>query len=376
LRRVDAGVRSQVDSQAGIGFLGDMGAEETGVVTMATLAKHAGVSKNTVSLALRGDSRIPPGTRQHIEAIAVRLGYRKNPVVAHLMSELRRARKPRYHRTLALLNGHLDRHALTKNPTVSVWARGCRRRGESQGYRFDEFWLHDPELNASRLLRILKSRGIDGAIVLGAFHTNHLPERFAALWSEIPCVVAGVRTHQPTLSFCCVDHHALMLEAVERVLELGYSRPALVLSHAVDELVEGRFSAGMWRGQLGLPVRQRIPSFDKRDSGKACMADFLEWMRVRKPDVIFTLHRDLREWLEGAGYKVPEDVGLVALESSEAVVSWASMDQRNDLSGEAAVDMVVSMIHNNESGIPEYPRAVLGSSHWLPGKTVVDRRKQ
>ena len=46
------------------------------------------------------------------------------------------------------------------------------------------------------------------------------------------------------------------------------------------------------------------------------------------------------------------------------------MEQRNDLSGEAAVDLVVSMLHNNESGVPAFPRSILGSSHWVAGTTV------
>jgi LacI family transcriptional regulator len=46
------------------------------------------------------------------------------------------------------------------------------------------------------------------------------------------------------------------------------------------------------------------------------------------------------------------------------------MDQRNDLVGEAAVDLVVSMIHNGLVGVPTKPVATLVPSQWVPGKTV------
>jgi LacI family transcriptional regulator len=343
-------------------------------VTMATLAAKAGVSKNTVSLAMRDDRRISAETRKRVQKLAVDMGYKKNPVIAHLMSELRKTKGPRYCHTLALLNAHADSQAVRRHPTIAAWVAGCRRRAESQGYLFDTFWLGDPELNGARLSRILASRGIKGAIVIGMFNQNRLPEKFEKLWSQVACVVTGVRTHEPTLSFCSVDHHALMLEAVRQVLALGYKRPALVLSHTVDELVEGRFSAGMWIGQQALPPKQRVPNFDKADASEENFEAFRKWYGQHKPDVLLTLHRDIREWLERIGVKVPRDCGLVDLEHNPSAADWAAMEQRNDLSGEAAVDMVISMLHNNEFSVPQFPRATLGSSSWVPGVTVRQQR--
>lgn len=346
----------------------------TGRVTMSVLAAEAGVSKNTVSLALKNDRRISAATRQRVQALAEKHGYQRNPVVAHLMSELRRTRSPRYQDTLALFNAHPDEQAVKRHPTIAAWIAGCRRRAQSQGYLFDTFWLHDPELNGARLARILGSRGIRGAIVVGLFNQNRLPARFDGLWSQIACVVTGVRTHEPTLSFCCVDHHALMLEAVRQVTELGYQRPALVLSRTVDQLVEGRFSAGMWVGQQSLPSTARLPGFDKADHSDVCFREFAVWMKRHRPDVLLTLHRDTRSWLTKLGYAVPKDIGLVDLEYNPSAADWAAMEQRNDLSGEAAVDMLISMLHNNETGVPATPRATLGSSHWVTGATVRKQR--
>ncbi|MDQ5980001.1 MAG: hypothetical protein QG602_2976 [Verrucomicrobiota bacterium] len=343
-------------------------------VTMTMLAEQSGVSKNTVSLALKNDRRISVETRRRVQQLAEKLGYQRNPVLSHLMAELRKTKVPKFRYTIALLNAHPDSQAMKRHPTIAAWLAGCRRRVESQGYHFDNFLLHDSEINGARLARILRSRGIRGAIVVGLFNQNRLPQQLDSLWPQIACVVTGVRTHEPTLSFCCVDHHALMLEAVKQVLALGYKRPALVLSHTVDHLVEGRFSAGMWFGQQELPAAQRVPSFDKADGSDACFQRFKKWLERRKPDVILTLHRDIKIWLEDLGYRIPRDIGLVDLEHNPSAHDWAAMEQRNDLSGEAAVDMLISMLYNNESGIPESPRATLGSSHWVPGVTVRKQR--
>ncbi len=46
------------------------------------------------------------------------------------------------------------------------------------------------------------------------------------------------------------------------------------------------------------------------------------------------------------------------------------MNQHNRVTGEAAVDMVVSQIHNNESGVHEFPRATMIGATWMDGATV------
>ena len=48
---------------------------------MAQIAALAGVSKNTVSLALRGSHRISAVTKKKIETAALKLGYRRNAAV-------------------------------------------------------------------------------------------------------------------------------------------------------------------------------------------------------------------------------------------------------------------------------------------------------
>ncbi|MCX8511988.1 MAG: hypothetical protein ORN83_09520, partial [Chthoniobacteraceae bacterium] len=68
--------------------------------------------------------------------------------------------------------------------------------------------------------------------------------------------------------------------------------------------------------------------------------------------------------------RVPEDVGLIQYEWRRQRSHWAGMDQRNDLVGEAAVDLLVSMIHNGQQGVPERSIATQVTSKWVPGSTV------
>lgn len=60
-------------------------------VTLKQIALEAGVSVMTVSRALRNQPSSASATRQRIQQIAERLGYRPNPLVSALMSYRRSA---------------------------------------------------------------------------------------------------------------------------------------------------------------------------------------------------------------------------------------------------------------------------------------------
>jgi LacI family transcriptional regulator len=338
-------------------------------ITLKDIARTLGYSKNTISLALRGSPQIPAVTRRKVEAEAERLGYRPNAVVSQLMAQLRSARTSRLQAKLALVNANLDPGAFHGHPTVPIYVEGCEKRAASLGYDFDRFWLHDPELTASRWLRILTARGIKGLVLVGLMDTNHLPAQLEPIWTKFPCVVTGVRTRDPALSFCCVDHYNLALLAFERALALGYRRPGLVLDDVIDSLVERRFSAGYLTGQRLLPASQRVPVFgDVNGPGRAEM--LRAWLDRHRPDVIFTLYNSVLGWLKAAGLRIPEDIGVIQLEWRSSRPDIAGMNQHNRVSGEAAVDMVVSQIHNNEPGVQEYPRSTMIGATWVDGPTV------
>jgi len=334
-------------------------------VAMSDIAQRAGVSKNAVSLALRGDPQIPEKTRRHIERVAKSMGYQKNPTVTHLMAQLRMSRAPAFQASLALLNANQDVAAFTRHPTIPIYVSGCHRRAQELGYSLDEFWLHDPELNGERLNKILRARSIKGAIVVGLMKENRLPEKFQSTWEAVPTVVTGVRTRDPALSFACTDHHMLALKAFQQALELGYRRPALVLDHVIDGLTDGRFSAGVQVAQAGLPALNRTRPFYFVEEARQKPALFHRWFEQEKPDALLTLYNVVRDWL-----KDPREVGLIQLEWRSRSPEWAGMNQHNDVVGEAAVDMVIGMIHRGETGVPDFPRGTLVGSTWVDGKTA------
>jgi LacI family transcriptional regulator len=339
-------------------------------ITMSMIAAETGWSKNTVSLALRGDPQIPASTREAIRKVADRLGYRPNAVVSQLMAQLRSSQTARFQAKLALVNAHRDPKAFRTHATIPAYVQGCERRAEKLGYSFDPFWLHDPKLKAESWIRVLRTRGIKGLILVGMMDQNHLPPHLRPVWENFPCVVTGVRTRDPALSFSCVDHHNLTVSAFAQALALGYQRPALVIEERIDRLVEGRFSGAMLTAQQALPRARRVPAFLQIDRARTERGVFYDWFDRHRPDVLLSLYNVVFPWLKEHGLRVPRDVGVIQLEWRASHAEISGMNQHNDTVGEAAVDLVVSQIHHNETGIPVFPRATLIGASWVDGESV------
>ena len=337
---------------------------------MADIARKAGVSKNTVSLALMHSTQIPLATRRRVEKLARQLGYQKSPMLGELMSRLRRGDDDSHRMNLALVNANEAQRAFKSHPTIPSYVKGCRQRAKESGISLDVFWLHDPHLRGHQLVRIFHSRGIRGVLLVGLMRQNRLPSDFLPVIEQFPCVVTGVRTIEPALSFVCVDHHRLVMSAFEQVLKKGYQRPGLVLDRKIDNLVEGRFSAGYLMGQQWIPARQRIRPFYDLTSTENGLVKFKRWLKRTRPDVIFTLYNSTRRWLEQLGLRSPADIGLVQLEWRPKHPEWAGMNQHNEMTGQAALDMLISKIHHDDRGIPAFPTATLIGATWVEGETL------
>jgi LacI family transcriptional regulator len=339
-------------------------------VTMETIARQVGVSRNAVSLALRNHPSISKATRKKILQAADQLGYQRNPAYGELMSQMRLKGHGSTQATLALFNANRNPKAFNEHPTIPLYVAGCRRRAGQLGYPLDTFWLHEPHTDAERWIDILETRGIRGLVLIGFMKQNRFPEQLLPLIETFPTVVTGVRTRDPALPFACVDHHILALRAFEKALELGYRRPGLVLDRTIDKLVEHRFSAGYRCGQEQLPKKQRLHPFFDIEAATDNPRLFEQWLNCEQPDVIFTLYNVVKHWLDDLGISVPGGIGLIQYEWRPGRPDWAGMNQHNDITGQAAVDMLIGMIHRGESGIPEFPRATLIGPTWMNGATV------
>ncbi len=339
--------------------------------SIRVLAQVAGVSKTTVSLALRDHPRIRPEVRRRIQQLAAEAGYRPNALVANLLAQLRSSKTSTYQSTLGLLCVDKDQSILKNSPTVQSWVTGCQARATEQGYSLDWFWLHEPGISPARLVQILDTRNIRGLAVVGLHEGAAMPRKFDPIWRRSAPVALGARPTSPAIHFVSNDQYVTVTQATREVVRLGYRRPGLCMASHVDDIVENKFSAGFGAACEKLLNGPRLPVFDVQPGAKK---NFVRWMEQNRPDVILTIHVETREWIASLGLKIPDDIGLVHLDKSGAVEDWAGMQQNSELIGRSAMDMVIGQLHRNESGVPSFQKCMLINSTWVPGSTVCDRQ--
>ncbi|HVU35963.1 MAG TPA: LacI family DNA-binding transcriptional regulator [Opitutaceae bacterium] len=338
-------------------------------VTQRDVALAARVSQNTVSLALRGDPRLPAATRDRIQQAATKLGYRPNPLVAALMSAVRQ-RKGRAAGVVAIVLAGPARGRVGEHPSLQRALAGSREHAAQRGYRVEEFWMQDQRLSPARLQSMLLARGIRG-VVLHPDEENPVPP--ALDWTRFASAVLAVL--DPHLGrFHCASSQAFrnVEIAVMQLRQRGYRRIGLAVPQRYDLMVD-RLYSGAFAALPDVAPRQALL---RLFSGTEWNRDtFLGWFAKARPDVVLTRTTDVRGWLESAGVSIGREIGLVHLGWHTGLKGWAGVDLQAEAMGAAAVDLVIEQLNSNSFGLPEVPKMVLIAGRWRDGPSIESNRK-
>lgn len=338
--------------------------------TLQDVAARAGVHRSTVALALRDHPRIPESTRRRIQAIAKKLGYRLNPLVAALMRS-RRTGTPVKHVTLAFVTNYPTRFgwepAQHDRPNFFP---GAVARAREFGYKLDHLWLGEPGMTPKRFCDVLAARGIHGLLI------SRLPPGQHSLdlvWDRFSCVSLGLTLRSPRLHHVTENHFDTAWQAMQECRERGYRRVGFVFSEANDSpRVGDRWLSAYLGQQLQFPPATRLPVCPGEPTDQST---FAAWFRRHRPDALLVNHcTPVLHWLEAMGKKVPADVGLVELEDHPKL-GCAGVYYDPAKIGALGVDMLVGLMHRNETGVPTNQHEILLTGEWREGTTlpVLDR---
>jgi DNA-binding LacI/PurR family transcriptional regulator len=82
----------------------------------------------------------------------------------------------------------------------------------------------------------------------------------------------------------------------------------------------------------------------------------------------------MRDMLITAGYRVPEDMGLAACSVLDGNAD-AGIYQKPEEIGRAAMELLISLINHQHTGIPKSCRQVLVEGEWVDGATLPRRSR-
>lgn len=332
--------------------------------TIRSLARDLGVSRTTVSEALRNHPRVNRQTRERIRAAAAAAGYRCNPLASSVLSEVRRTRLGAFQGVLAAIGQEEPARVPFPGAYWRDLLQGATERARELGFKLEHFVIGERNLSVQRLNTILRSRGIHGVLIMPAWNR---PDFTQLDWTGLTGVYADYLMELPGLASVCPDHPRGMELAMARLQELGYKRPGLVLLQQESTRLHDRWLAAFLAYLHLHPEIQALPPLILPGMNAEV---FKKWFRKHRPDVVVGHRAAMVDWMALCGAKVPQTHGFCCLNIGLNARACAGLDQRPYHVGVRAIELVISQIHQNIYGIPDLPSNTTVPMQWVDGPTL------
>lgn len=337
--------------------------------TVRQLAVLCGVSRTTISLALRNHPRIPLATRERIQKEAERLGYRQDPVVSTLMNKLRTSRVKRPDEKIAFLTRWMPYPGWEKiHINEGLYLEGMKERAYQLGYEIEHICSAEHGLTAKRLSQILYTRAVKG-VIISPLHEG--PGRYELEWRHFATATIGFTVLEPDIHRTAHAHYQGMLLALAELGRLGYRRIGYATSGDQDERVNHGWLGALLGHQKLHPIGERVQPLLAQKFSPAVLK---KWIDRQRPDVVLSNWPTVPDMLKDAGLDVPGDIGFASLDLFSDRHVFAGVDQLPKALGAAAADIVAKQMQNNEFGLPQYPMTVQLKGLWRDGPTVRPQR--
>lgn len=336
-------------------------------VTQSTLAQTLGLARGTISKAIRDDPTIPKETRNRVKELARKMGYQVNNQASQLAS-LRAQNSSAFKEEIAIIIGFPQQYPLNDQlPEYRQIIEGINEKASQLGYSHKVFWYYDSKLSGQALFNTLKSRNINGLLLLAiAEEEIKFPLDSFTCTNIIPSSNIITDTLQfPTIT---LDQSSSMRYALKQCLQLGYKRIGIVISelyhkrtqeilpHVVDVFSQQNSIISVPK----LILQNETSQNTKREQLK-------NWLTQNKPELIIH-YVNIASLLKDLGYSSPQDIGTCSLrvmapEESGLIIPYKQI-------GNYAAQAIINQLHNNQRGAPETNSKICIQQPWQPGKTL------
>jgi LacI family transcriptional regulator len=323
----------------------------------------------TVSLALRGNPRIPESTRTQILRVAEEIGYERDPALASLVAYRQEGAADRHRATIAVLTNWPNELGWKQMGSGRKIVAGMEFSAKTHGYRLETVWLRQPGYSPEQILRPLLYRQIQGVILAPLLLEVPLPDLDLSRFSVI---ALEPTLGQPNFHFVAPSYFTAIGTAWSRLLELGHRRIGMVLTEESAERVRHRWDAAHSIEQRRPPAKERIPTLLVHDPDRY-EKELEPWMSKYKPDVILSKHTYALKCIRSIGWRVPEDVSYASLNVDDEPAGTAGINQNREIMGNMAVDILHSLILRNRRGEQEHVTGTVVNGTWQEGITVCPR---
>lgn len=340
------------------------------MVSLSDVAKKAGVSIATASLALRGRGQVAAKTVERIRKAAEELGYRPNPLLASLATKRFRSQESVEGTPLAIFEfprqlGARGSGADERYPAeITTHARNL-------GYSPTLYRLTNASA-AGPLFKELYHRMAQGIVIVGSMDMETFGREMD--WGQFSVVVCA--RFASSLPFHTVRPN--IFQGIKLSFEMlrrhGYQRIGFALGQHETPMEDddARHGAAIALENRYLPKSCRVPPYSGGINDREA---FLKWVRKEKPEAVVGFSAGYYWYLKDAGLRVPEDIGFAGLhlDGAESPVRLSGLMQNRAEIARQSVLLLDQLVRNRERGLPAMPLNILVPSIWVEGDTLRKR---
>lgn len=290
-------------------------------VTMADVAKHAGVSRTAVSFVLsdREHANVSQDTKHRILEAVQKLGYRPNAGARALASQ------------------RSDWYGLVTEIVTAPFAVDIIKGAQDQAWLDHRFLLIAPSdqadavgpnqgLEDAAVEKLLEQR-VEGLLYAATFHRGvHVPESA----HEVPTVLINCFDADGKLPSIVPDERAGGRVAVDRLLHAGHSRIGVInldprIPAAVGRL-EGAREALAGAG-LELDPDLVVSGYATADGGYEAACQILDrYPKDQRPTALFCLNDRMAmgayDAIKERGLTIPGDIAVIGFDNQELIAAY------------------------------------------------------
>lgn len=327
-------------------------------VTLKHIAEQAGVSINTVSLALRDMPSVNSHTRERILKIAEELGYFAQKAHADAPKNL----------CLVSTYAHLkdSYFYMSFHQLILGFAYEC-------GYNMMVFDNDYFNADLKHLRRHLHKNNIGGIILLGDMEEQVVHR---IIQCGLPVVAIGSRYHDLHVCTYIEDNFQAAYQAVHHLRDHGYQRIGFIgdplYSTAFMERYQGYLSA---LRIFDFPI-DSVPALTAFSPDRYHPDDLLSALQncEQLPDAFFCANDNLGiaavKALYSMNLSIPEDIAIIGVDNNPmgkmAIPSLTSIDVRCALQAEYSVNKLISFVR----GAPYEPLRFVVPTLLVQGDSV------
>ncbi|MGK0238548.1 MAG: LacI family transcriptional regulator [Candidatus Pelagisphaera sp.] len=335
------------------------------------IANELGVSKTTVSLALKGHPRISDETKKKVEAAAKSQGYTKDPHLTRAFSIIRKGRSATHN-----VIGYLDTSKRSQNPG-SHFADHVKRNliesAENKGFSVSTFVVDENKMPHKRLKQIIESRNIQYLLVPAPALIDDLPFD----WEKLSTIVLSTRPLKGRFNRVTTSNYQAISLLMKNLQAKGYRKPGFIIRSDIDKIQGSECSIAYSGLCKHLELDDSVPILFTHEN--TSISAYEKWYWKNQPDVIIqnsqtgTTQEGLlsfSEILNRFDKPIQSAVGRCSLNANPSIEPVSGIIRNEQEIGYSAIELMLSMIERNVMGLPNHPKILTILSDWYEGKTL------